>query len=101
MGSTDVSDTDIGAIAIGAKVAYIIPNQHTPMATYVEGFLSPKITSFGDTDSFYEFSAGFEVELAPSAKGYLGYRFMEAEFEGASEELEIDNRLHVGLQFTF
>lgn len=97
----DVSDTDIAALAIGARAAYVIPNESTPMATYIEGFIAPGITSFADTDDVREFTVGFEAELAPSAKGYIGYRLMEVEFEDFSGDVELDDNVHVGVVITF
>ena len=44
---------------------------------------------------------GFEAEVAPSAKMYLGYRLMELELDKVPGDIEADNNVHVGLVLTF
>ncbi len=102
-GDIDITGVDgtVAALAIGAKAAYIIPSQSTPMAAYVQGFIAPGITSFADTEDYREFSIGFEAEIAPSAKGYIGYRLMEAELDGVPGDIELDDNIHLGLVLTF
>ncbi|MGM0564071.1 MAG: YfaZ family outer membrane protein [Pseudomonadota bacterium] len=97
----DISDTDISAAAVGAKVAYIIPNESTPMSLYLKAFVAPGITSFGDTDQMHEWTVGFDAELAPSARGYIGYREIETEFEKYNGDVELDDNFHVGIAITF
>lgn len=94
-------DGNVAALAIGLKAAYLIPNESTPMAAYVEAFVAPGITSFADTDNYREFGLGFEAEIAPSAKGYIGYRLMEVELDNVPGDVELDDNIHVGLVLTF
>lgn len=94
-------DGDVAALAIGLKAAYLIPSESTPMAAYVEAFVAPGITSFADTENYREFSIGFEAEIAPSAKGYIGYRLMEAELDRVPGDVEVDDNVHIGLVLTF
>lgn len=96
-----VKNKDLGGVAIGGRAAYVIPSQNTPMAAYVEGYIAPKITSFGDSEGYTEFTIGYEAEIAPSAKGYIGYRLMEMEFKNTSGDVELDDNIHLGLLFTF
>ncbi|EDY86196.1 YfaZ family protein, putative [gamma proteobacterium HTCC5015] len=71
------------------------------MSIYLKGFIAPGITSFGDTDSMHEWTLGFDAELAPSARGYIGYREIETEFEQYAGEAELDDNLHVGIAISF
>lgn len=103
VGDVDIQGVDgnVAALAIGLKAAYLIPNESTPMAAYVEAFVAPGITSFADTDNYREFGLGFEAEIAPSAKGYIGYRLMEVELDNVPGDVELDDNIHVGLVLTF
>lgn len=103
LGDVDIpgADGNVAALAIGARAAYIIPNESTPMAAYMEAFIAPGITSFADTEDYREFNLGFEAEIAPSAKGYIGYRLMEVELENVPGDIELDDNIHVGLVLTF
>jgi len=94
-------DGNVAALAIGLKAAYLIPSESTPMAAYVEAFVAPGITSFADTENYREFTLGFEAEIAPSAKGYIGYRLMEVELDQVPGDVEVDDNIHVGLVLTF
>lgn len=103
VGDIDLTGVDgnVAALAIGFKAAYLIPNESTPMAAYVEAFVAPGITSFADTENYREFSIGFEAEIAPSAKGYIGYRLMEVELDKLPGDIEVDDNIHVGLVLNF
>lgn len=98
-GNVDGPDEDIAAIGIGGLVRYVIPAQ-TPMGVSLEGYWAPDVTSFSDTKSLKEVTARFEIEVMPSARGYVGYRLLEPELDNAGD-VEIDDELHVGIRFTF
>ena len=98
-GEVDDADETIGAIGIGGLVRYIIPAQ-TPMGVAVEGYLAPSITSFADTEGLSEIMTRFEIEVMPSTRGYVGYRFLEPDLERAGE-VELDDQVHVGIRITF
>ena len=103
VGDIDISGVDgnVAALAVGLKAAYLIPNKSTPMAAYVQAFIAPGITSFADAEDYREFGIGFEAEIAPSAKGYIGYRLMEVELDDVSGDIELDDNIHLGLVLTF
>lgn len=96
-----VPNTDIFAAAIGTKVAYIIPSSSMPMAVFVEGFIAPRITSGMDVDGITEARLGFETEVAPSAKLYLGYRWVGVTFNDHKKETEIEDNFHLGVVLSF
>jgi hypothetical protein len=87
-------------IAIGIRGAYIFPSS-TPMGFYGQVNYAPDITSFSDSENLTEIILGFEVEVAPSARFYIGYREIEAEFADFDEEVELDDEGHIGLNLTF
>lgn len=96
-----IKDTDILAGAVGGKVAYIIPNGSTPMAVFFEGYVAPRITSGLDVDGLTEARVGYEAELAPSAKMYVGYRRVGVTFNEAKKEAEVEDNFHLGVVLSF
>ena len=98
-GEVDVPDETVGAIGIGGLVRYVIPSQ-TPMGIALEGYVAPSVTSFADTEGLTEVMTRFELEVMPSTRGYIGYRFLEPELEQAGE-VELDDEVHVGIRVTF
>lgn len=93
-------DADVGALAIGLQVRYVIPSS-TPVAFLLEGYVAPSITSFGDAEGYIEYRAAIELEVTPSARAYLGYRHMEYELEGGYDYDEMDSSGHIGVRFQF
>lgn len=98
-GEIDNIDEDVTAIAIGGLVRYVIPSQ-TPMGIALEGYVAPGVTSFDDTERISEIMARFELEVMPSTRGYIGYRFLEPRLEEAGD-VELDDEIHVGIRITF
>lgn len=98
-GQVDEPEEDVAAIAIGGLVRYIIPSE-TPMGIALEGYAAPSVTSFGDTERMREIMARFELEVMPSTRGYIGYRFLEPELDEAGD-VELDDQLHVGVRVVF
>ena len=92
---------NVAALAIGLKVAYIIPHKSTPIAAYTQVYIAPSITSFADTEHYREFNIGFEADIAPSAIGYIGYRLIEVGLDRKRGNVKLDNNIHVGLILTF
>lgn len=92
-------DESVAGIAIGGLIRYIIPGR-TPMALALEGYVAPSVTSFSDTESVQELMARFEIEIMPSTRAYIGYRFLEAELKDG-REIELDDGAHVGIRVTF
>jgi len=98
-GELDGVNESVGAIGIGGLIRYIIPSS-TPMGIALEGYEAPDITSFSDTESLSEVMARFEIEVMPSTRGYIGYRFLEPELKRAGD-VELDDNVHVGIRITF
>jgi len=98
-GTLDEADEDVAAVGIGGVVRYVIP-ANTPMGIALEAYAAPSVTSFSDTDSLKEVMARFEIEVMPSARGYVGYRLLEPDMDDAGD-VEIDDEIHLGIRFTF
>lgn len=98
-GPKGVVDTDGAAIAIGGQVRYVFSGS-TPMAVYGEGYFAPEVTSIAEMDGMSEFRLGFEIEITPSARAYIGYRNLEVTYDERID-YEIDDAAHVGVRFEF
>lgn len=90
----------VAAIAIGVRLNYILPAKQ-PMAVYSEFHIAPNITSFADSEQVTDFTLGFEIEVAPSTKFYLGYRSLEVEMENNPREYELADGGHIGMRVSF
>ncbi len=99
LGKYDVSDLDLGSIAIGGQIRYTIPAS-VPMAATLEGHYAPEITSFGDTEKLAEISFRYEFEVVETARVFVGYRLLEADFDSL-DGIEFDDQAHVGIRITF
>ena len=95
----DISE-DVGALAVGMQLRYVVPSS-TPVAFLAEGFVAPSITSFSGADRYIEYRFAVELEVTPSARAYLGYRYMEYQMEGGFDYDEMDGSGHVGVRFDF
>jgi len=98
-GQLNDTNESVGAIGIGGLVRYVIPSR-TPMGIALEGYVAPKITSFGDTEHLYEGMVRFELEGMPSTRGYIGYRTLKPQTHDAGK-VELDDEVDVGIRITF
>ena len=56
--------------------------------------------SFGDTESAREFNVRAEIEVLPSTRGYIGYRYLEFDLEDV-DDVEVDEHAHLGIRLQF
>ncbi|MDH5424765.1 MAG: YfaZ family protein [Gammaproteobacteria bacterium] len=94
-----VADVQGGGLGIGGLIRYVFPSA-TPVAVLVEAYAVPAITSFGDTSNFFESRFALELEVSPSARAYVGYKWVNFD-DDANNEYEIDNTAHVGVRLSF
>lgn len=99
-GEVDTFDDDVGALAIGGLVRYTVPAE-TPIGLVAEGYAAPGITSFGEADDFHELNLRAEVEIVPSTRAYVGYRWLESDLDGPGRDYELDDNIHVGIRVFF
>lgn len=90
----------VSALAVGGRLSWVLP-AYTPMALIGELFYAPQITSFSDNRNLLDFALRFELELAPGARLYLGYRLIEAELDPTGLDYELEDGAHLGLRFSF
>lgn len=96
----DRIDESVGALALGMQVRYVIPSS-TPVAFLVEAFVAPSITSFSGAERYIEYRGAIELEVTPSARAYIGYRYMEYRLNGGYNYDEMDSSGHIGVRFDF
>ena len=92
-------DVDGGAVAIGGRIRYVFPGS-TPLAVLGEAFYAPEVTNISDFDGLVEYRVALELEVTPSARAYVGYRYLEVKFSD-DIEYEVDDAAHVGVRFEF
>lgn len=100
LGKLDEYDVDIGALGIGGAISMQFPSSYNPIDLTVEGFFTPGITTFGDTETLIEVGARLSVEIVPQAKAFLGYRLLEID-DDSNRSLELDDNLHLGIRLQF
>lgn len=94
-----VADGAGGALAIGGQVRYVFPAS-TPLAILGEAFFAPSVVSLADFEGVREYRVALELEVTPSARAYVGYRFLEVKVNNGAE-IELDDRAHAGVRFAF
>lgn len=89
-----------GGIGIGAFGRF---NLSKANRVAVAGSLhyAPTVTTYGDVESYLEYDARIEYEVLRNASIYLGYRKVEAEFEGVPGDADLDSGAHFGMHFRF
>lgn len=92
-----------GAVAIGGQIRYVFPGR-TPLALLVEAFGAPDVTSASDFKGLKEIRFALELEITPSARAYIGYRILEVELDSGiinKDEIDLDDKGHIGVRFSF
>jgi len=95
----DITNENVGALALAGQVRYIIPSS-TPIAFRISAAFAPSITSFSGADAYGEYEIAAEIEVTPSAQAYIGYRKMQYDFERGGDFV-LDDSAHVGIKFEF
>ncbi len=93
------SNINGGAVAIGARVRYVFPGK-VPLAILGEGFYAPPITSFAEFDGVREYRAALEYEVTPSARAYVGYRYLRID-PNRGDDHNLDSNANIGIRFEF
>ncbi len=100
IGEVKEASVDAGALAIGGSINIQYPLGYNPIDLTIEGFFTPGITTFGDTESLIEISASLSLEIVPQAKAFVGYRLLEIE-DQSNVNWELDDNIHFGIRFQF
>ena len=109
-GKVKQDKTDVGALAIGGAIKIQNPfsrrraqgtvGAYNPVDLKIEGFFTPGITTFGDTDSLLEINARLSLEIVPAARAFIGYRLLEVEND-SHVTLELDDNVQLGFRLLF
>ena len=94
------SSENVGALALGFKAGYVIPNRQNPMEFSIEGFIAPNITSFSNAEQYTEINARFQIEIIPQAISFIGFRRINFDTEGFSD-VGLDSSVHLGVKLAF
>ncbi|MDQ7074828.1 MAG: YfaZ family outer membrane protein [Gammaproteobacteria bacterium] len=97
--SLDGTDESVAAVGLGGIARYIVPAD-IPVGLTLEAYYAPPITSFSDTEEVIQVEARVEVNVMPSARAYLGYRYLNTRLK-LSGDVTLDDRLHVGIRLNF
>ncbi len=100
LGQLDDLDQNIFALGIGGEIRYTVPGV-MPMSIYLMGHYSPKITSFSDTETLFDYNFGFQIEVLPQTTAFIGVRHLEVEVENGGDYEMDDDRVHLGIRLTF
>lgn len=92
-------DEQVLAIGIGGQARYVFQT-HTPIGLVLEGYAAPGITSFGETESARELNLRAEIEVLPSTRGYIGYRYLEFDLDETGD-VTVDDNVHLGIRLQF
>jgi len=97
IGDVNVS---VGAVAIGGAIEIQYANGFNPIDLTIEGYFTPGITTFGDTESITDIAARLSVEIVPQARAFVGYRKAIVE-DKDNETWTLDDNIHFGIRLQF
>jgi len=100
--STEEDSERVGAVALGFQIGMQLrtAQEINPIDLSFEGYAAPSITSFSDAEKFGEFTARLSLEVIPTARAYVGYRYLRFDTNDY-ENLRLDRSVHVGLKITY
>lgn len=98
-GELDRPDESVAALALGGDIGVGIPAQ-VPMAVVFTGYISPNVTTSGDTDRITELMVRLEAELTRGAHVFAGYRQFQAR-SSDFRNVRLDDGPHAGVRLNF
>ena len=93
----DRPDAEVFALAAAGSAEIPFPTE-LPSRFALDLAYAPDLTTFDDGDEVSDVGLRLECDVTPRATLFLGYREVEAEFEGRGEK-ELDGHLGVGVRF--
>ncbi|MDM4771726.1 YfaZ family outer membrane protein [Solimonas sp. SE-A11] len=95
----DGENADGSAIALGGQVDVRMPGfERVALGAY--GYFAPDVTTFGDTDKYYDVGLSLGYEVIKDASVYVGWRKVVAKLDGGGE-IEADDGFNIGLRLNF
>lgn len=90
---------DVFGIAPGVEARYAF-GQARPMSVVGSLFYSPNILTLGDAKNIVDFDLRYEVQIIPSAVGFIGYRNFRFDSDEGKDKEAAEN-LQIGARFAF
>ncbi|MCG8434585.1 MAG: YfaZ family protein [Gammaproteobacteria bacterium] len=88
-----------GAVGLGAHFRYIFPAADR-FSVSGSGYFAPEVLTFSDVEEYIEYNLQAEYAVLRQARVFVGYRKIEAEFEGFGD-VTIESGAHIGLNISF
>lgn len=100
--SVNADSERVGAVALGFQIGMQLRTERNinPIDVSFEGFAAPSITSFADAERFTEFSARLSIEVIPTARAYVGYRYLRFDTNDY-DAVRLDRSVHLGLKISY
>lgn len=98
-GFIDTPDDRFQSVALGGEVRHTIP-ANMPMYVAAAGYYGPRVTTFGDVRDVLDLTLRYELEVTPGARGFIGYRHLEADME-RRRNYKLDEYVHFGVRLDF
>lgn len=93
-------EKDTGAVAIGGFFRYNLGAvKDLGLAGYA--YYAPKVLSFADTENMVNADFRVQYSLIPSARAFVGYRYVGYRLEDSSKRYKLGDGLHLGLTLDF
>lgn len=91
---------DGAALGVGGFFRYAFPSSRdVSLAGYV--YYAPPVLSFADAQNMVNSDLRLQYSVIPSARVYLGYRYVSIRLEDVSRRYELGDGLHAGLTIDF
>ena len=90
---------DVGSVTLGAKVWHVPPSINR-LGLVAQFYFGPDVTTFGDAENFWDFTARAEYEVLPEAAVYVGFRNIRTRLID-NVDVDLDKGWNVGLRMSF
>lgn len=98
------SSPDAAAIGFLLGGTYFLPQEAIPIPCSISSELSiaPKVTSFEDTERYWDIKTTFSVQVIEQVAVYVGHRYLKHSFEDNDPEDDYsDSAVFLGLRLRF
>ena len=89
-------DQQAYALTLSATAAYFFETAY-PTSLSALASVAPDVTTFDNGEDLLDILVRLEMEVGRHATAFVGYRFLEIDFENGSE-VEFDDRIHLGVR---
>lgn len=93
-------EENVGAIGVGGFFRYGLPvNPDINFAGYA--YVAPSVLSFNDTKNLVNTDIRVQYNVIPSARLFVGYRYVGVKLEDYNKRYRIGDGLHLGVSLDF